>query len=586
MKKMKKLLAGCSRLVACAAALVGLVTSCRGQSAAEPDQSPSETATTRVDRLFAQWDRPDTPGCSVAISRGETMLYERGYGMSNLELRVPITSSTVFHAASVAKTFTAMSIMLLAERGRLSLDEEVRKYIPELPEYGNRLTIRHLMSHTGGLRDVFELQALSAPSDGAGEPNDPFVKILAHQRALNFAPGSEYQYSNGGYLLLATIVKRVSGQSLRAFAAANIFEPLGMRNTRFHDDVTEIIANRASGYSPGDDGTRVAMNADPGGIVGNAGLFTTASDLLRWTQNWDEVRVGTPSLLATMATPTVLSSGETASYGLSLELGEYRGTRKVGHSGGNAGFVATVVRYQEPKLAVAILCNRDDIFNVGELANRVADNYLPKTLTNSGQSQAATTSTPVHLSKEELANREGLYQNPSDQQLLQILAKDGKLMASIVGRSGSWELTPVTSSRLTFFGGLVTLDFLPDSKGRAQEIRVTEAGEPKPSLIRRVSPWVPSAVDLPAFAGDYRSAELGVTYTVLLKDSALVIRIPGRAEVVARPVLRDTFAGDLVGVVKFFRDANNRVSSFTVNTTGVRGLGFDRLKAEPCGTPR
>ena len=369
MKKMNQLVAACPKLAVIAVMSAQLLASSSAQNDGASDQPLSEPAEVRVDHLFAQWDKPDSPGCSVGISRGGELLYERGYGAANLELRVPISPATVFHAASVAKVFTAMSVMLLAERGKLSLDDDVRTYLPEFPEYGNKLTVRQLLSHTGGLRDVFELQALAAPRPGTRDPNDQFVNLLAHQRELNFAPGSDWQYSNGGYLLLAAIVKRVSGQSLRDFAAANVFGPLGMKDTRFHDDPGEVIPNRASGYSPTDTGVRVAVNADPGGIVGNAGLFTTVGDLLRWAHNFD-MGVGDQALLTAMATPMVLPGDNKTHYGLGLELAEYRGIHTVGHSGGNSGFVARIARYQEQKLAVAVLCNRDDIYNVGELAKK------------------------------------------------------------------------------------------------------------------------------------------------------------------------------------------------------------------------
>jgi|SRR5215472_1743147 len=584
MKKMNKLLAACSKLAIIAVMSAQPLASASAQTPVTSDQALSEPATVRVDHLFAQWEKSDSPGCSVGISRGGELLYERGHGAANLELGVPVTPATVFHAASVAKVFTAMSVMLLAERGKLSLDDDMRKYFPEFSEYGSRLTIRHLLSHTGGLRDVFELQALAAPSPGTRDPNDQFVKLLAHQRELNFAPGSEWQYSNGGYLLLAAIVKRVSGQSLRDFAAANIFEPLGMKDTRFHDDPREVIPNRASGYSPSETGVRVAVNADPGGIVGNAGLFTTVGDLLRWAHNFDQMKVGDQASLATMATPTVLPGGNKAHYGLGLELGEYRGTHTIGHSGGNSGFVARIVRYQEQKLAVAVLCNRDDIYNVGELADKAADVYLAKAESNSEEPRPGDGSPPAKLSAEELARNEGMYQNPSNQQLFRVFVKDGKLMAGIVGRSDAWELTAVSSTRFTFLGGLVTLEFLPGSRRQTQEIRVIDGESPNPFLIHRVNPWAPSSRDLRIFEGDYRSAELGVTYTVAVKDSALKIQVPGRDEVTVQPFAANTFAGYLVGVMKFSRDNRDRVSGFTVNTTGVRGLRFNRLKAEPCRT--
>lgn len=402
----------------------------------------------RIDRLFAQWDRSDSPGCSLAISRDGTIVYERGYGMANLELRVPLAPASVFHVASVSKSFTAMSVMLLAQRGQVSLDDEARKYITELPDYGSPLTLRHLLSHTGGLRDVFLLQGLAPPRVGSGEPNDEFVDLLARQRGLNFTPGTEYQYSNGGYLLLATIVKRVSGQSLRAFSEANIFKPLGMTDTQFHDDPTMIVANRASGYSLGNGRVSVAVNADPGGIVGNAGLYTTARDLLYWAHNFDEVRVRDRALLTAMETPAMLATGDKIPYGLGLEIGEYRGIRTVGHSGGNAGYVARIVRYADHRLAVALLCNLDSI-DVVELANSVADTYLAKTSTTPTERRAAAL--PVSLSAEQLARKEGMYRDPSNESLARLFMRDGKLMIRVEGGvAEGWELTPESASKFTF----------------------------------------------------------------------------------------------------------------------------------------
>ena len=190
-----------------------------------------------------------SPGCGVGIGRNGRIVYEHGYGISNLELGVPIAPDSVLAVASVSKQFTAMSVMLLAQRGQLSLDDEVRKYVPKLPDYGTRLTIRHLLTHTSGLRDGLGLLGWAAPSDGRGDPNEAVLTMLTRQGGLNFTPGTEYQYNNGAYNLLGSLVKRVSGQSLRAFADANVFRPLGMTHTHFHDDPAMIIPNRASGYS-------------------------------------------------------------------------------------------------------------------------------------------------------------------------------------------------------------------------------------------------------------------------------------------------------------------------------------------------
>jgi CubicO group peptidase (beta-lactamase class C family) len=325
-------------------------------------QTRGASPSARVDKLFAQWNKSDSPGCSVAISQNGVPLYERGYGMANVELKVPITPATILPAASVSKQFTAMSIVLLAQRGQLSLDDEVQKFIPDWIGKGSPITSRHLLAHTSGLRDAFLLEGLAPPREDGGDRNEAIVKALARTRGLNFTPGSEFQYNNGAYTLLANIVKRVSGQSFRAFTDANIFKPLGMTHTHFHDDPTMIVPNRAYGYHQDAAGLHVALRADPGGILGNAGLFTTAHDMLLWEENFASVRVGEPAMLAAMQTPVIPTGwSEGSSYGFGLEIAKYRGLRTVGHGGGDQGVGAYVVRYPDQKFAVAALCNLDNI---------------------------------------------------------------------------------------------------------------------------------------------------------------------------------------------------------------------------------
>lgn len=266
--------------------------------------TPTASMPARVDRLFATWNRPDSPGCGVGVSRNGAVIYEHGYGMANLERRIPITSSTVFHLASITKAFTAMSALLGAERGLLSLDDDVSKYIPDWSNREHRVTIRHLLTHTSGLRDAYLLQGW-APNNG--NSTDAFIKILSRQRGLNSVPGAEYQYNNGGYLLLGRILERATGQTLGAFADANIFKPLGMTAAYFNGDPVRTAPDHASGYSPQVNGWRLVPEAS--GYAGNAGMMSGVRDLLLWANNFANPRVGTPALLADMQTATVLTGG-------------------------------------------------------------------------------------------------------------------------------------------------------------------------------------------------------------------------------------------------------------------------------------
>lgn len=551
----------------------------KNRNAAKVNQSPAGSVAARVDKLFAQWNRSDSPGCSLGVSRNGVTVYERGYGMANLELGIPITPASVFHVASVSKPFTAMSILLLAQRGKLSLDDEVRKYIPEWADHGSQITIRHLLTHTSGLRDAFMLEGLAPPREDGGDRNDRIVKILARARGLNFTPGAEFQYNNGGYTLLANIVKRVSGQSFRSFTDAHIFKPLGMMHTHFHDDPTTIVPNRASGYHQDARGMHLALHADPGGILGNAGLFTTARDLLLWEQNFADARVGTPALLSAMQTPVIPTGWpDNSSYGLGLEIGPYRGLRTVGHAGGDPGYVAYVVRYPDQGFSVALLCNVDDV-PLTRLAQSVADIYLSDVLAKSPASSASAMPPHVSLSTEQLASKVGLYYDPVTESVGRIFLRDGKLRASEGADEGeSVELTAVSENRFVVSGTPIVAEFVPAAAGRPQAVRVTGVG-PKPVVSQQVTTsFAPSSMELRAFQGEYTSAEVEGTYTLAVRDSGLVIQIPGRTDIVLQPILPDVFAGAIVGVVKFSRTVGGAVTGFTANSSGARGLRFDRVK--------
>ena len=549
--------------------VIGLMT-LAACSRGHRDPTPAD-----VDALFSPWNKAGSPGCSVAVSRNGTVLYEHGYGMANLELGVPITTETILGAASISKQFTAMSILLLAERGRLSIDDEVSKYIPEWVNQESHVTIRHLLTHTSGLREGFTLLGLAQQSPEENM-NDAMVRVLARQRGVNFAPGAEWQYNNGGYNLLGSIVKRVSGQSLRDFAESNIFRPLGMKNSQFRDSRGLIIPHVASGYSI--DGTGVHPDSETPGVVGNDGLYTTPRDLLLWEQNFEDVRVGTAELMAAMQKPAMLTSGKTTGYGFGLFIGKYRGLRTVEHSGGDRGISSNLVRYPDQKLAIALLCNSDAI-NPIILTHKLTDLYLGDVLgapSGSGSPAAAK----VTLKESELAGRAGYYHVTSDPGLadLQVSVRDGKLIGhSFYDDGQDFDLIPMDATHVRA-PGPTTLEFVPAALGHPPEWHLTgEFGSLRGVLQQQVT-FKPSAADLRALVGDYRSAEILASYDIVLRDSDLAIQPPGGAEVRLRPLGRDLFACDGLGVLRFLRGTRGDVTGFTMNRYNLRGLRFDRFR--------
>lgn len=335
-------------------------------------------AAARVDPIFARWNA-STPGCAVGVGVDGATVLERAFGMADLERDVANTADTIFEAGSVSKQFTAAAVLLLARDGKLSLDDPVRKYIPELPDYHVPLTIRHMLTHTSGLRDWGEVAGIAGwPRGRRVHTHAHVLDIVSRQSALNFTPGTDWSYSNTGYNLAAIIVSRVSGQSFSDFSRDRIFMPLGMSHTSWRDDYTRIVKHRAIAYAPSDDGYREEMPFE--NVYGNGGLLTTVGDLLRWNENFVSPKVGDRAFVAEEQTPGRFNDGRPHDYALGLYVRPYRGVREISHSGSTAGYRAFLVRYPDQHVSVAVLCNSANA-NPTQYAHAVADLYVGSAFT-------------------------------------------------------------------------------------------------------------------------------------------------------------------------------------------------------------
>jgi CubicO group peptidase (beta-lactamase class C family) len=542
------------------------------------DQAAQKSLTDKVDQLFGQWDKPDSPGCALGVIRNGQFVYKRGYGMANLEYNIPISPTSIFEIASMSKQFTAMSIALLARQGKLSLDDDIRKYLPEMPQYQKPVTIRHLIHHTSGIRDYGVLMFYAGiPTEDIHSDEDMFhlmarptdedvLAFLARQKDLNFTPGSEHLYSNSGYLLLAQIVKRVSGKSLRQFAEENIFKPLGMTNTHFHDDLTLIVKNRAVGYSPIEGGgfSQVVTNFDR---VGNAGVMTSVEDLLLWDRNFYENKLGGGmDLINEMVTPGVFANGE--GYAFGLRSSQYGGLRVITHGGDGAGFKANLIRFPEQRFSVICLCNLRNI-NANRLAYQVATIYLADQL----RRPAATSPSPVNLSVQEHATKTGIYWNPIDEDMWILSLKDGKLVDL-----GGAVLSPLANERFQVVGQRRQLIFETSRQGgRPLRLRqIDEGGEP--AIYEAVQAMTPTPAQLNEYAGNYYSEELDVTYTLSVQGGKLTLRRRRSKDMPLDPVFTDAFMRDDLGLLRFTRNRQNRVTGLLLTAGRVRRLRFEIRK--------
>jgi CubicO group peptidase (beta-lactamase class C family) len=440
-------------------------------AAVAPCQTSGDELTEKVDKLFAAWNKADSPGCAIAIIKDGKIIYARGYGMANLEHNVPITKTTVFYIASTSKQFTAAAIALLSQRNKLALDDPIRKYLPELPELYQPVTLRHLIHHTSGIRDFQTLLDVQGRTDDVNTEQD-VIELLARQKQLNFKPGEQFEYSNSGYFLLGVIVKRVSGQSLREFAAENVFNPLGMKNTHFHDDRGLVVKNRASGYVPRRSGgySLYATNFD---LVGNGGLMTTVEDLFLWDQNFYENKLsGGRDFIAQLMTEGTLNNGDKTNYAFGLELGVYKGLRTTAHSGGFPGFVTEMLRFPEQRFTAICLSNVRGTLDSTALAYRIADIYLanefkpqPSQTSSAPAPRPATTAAPLFsLSPAQMAEYAGDYYSEELQVTYRVRIERDKLFIRY-RQVIDGELAPSSKDYFKIYG-VVVIQFTRDDQNR------------------------------------------------------------------------------------------------------------------------
>ncbi len=333
----------------------------------------ADERTDKVDKLFAKWDSTVSPGAALAIIKDGKIIYKRGYGMANLEHNIPITPATVFRIGSNSKQFTAASIAILSVEGKISLDDDLHRYIPEIPQYEKPITIKHLIYHTSGLRNYTSLLSLKGyRPDGDSLTMEETLEILARQKSLNFDPGEEYSYCNSGYFLMSIIVKRVTGKSLNDFAQERIFKPLGMKNTLFRDNFTMIVKNRADAYSLLEKGFRI--NTTNWNTMGAGGVYTTVYDFFLWDQAFYNNRLG-KELMELIQKPGILNNGKKLDYAFGLRIGKYKGLKTVSHSGSWVGFRSAFIRFPEQRFSVVCLANLSTM-SPSSLSRQIADIYL------------------------------------------------------------------------------------------------------------------------------------------------------------------------------------------------------------------
>jgi CubicO group peptidase (beta-lactamase class C family) len=521
----------------------------------------------RVDSVFSFVER-GAPGCALGIIQDGKLAYGRGYGVANLDWGVPITTSTVFDIGSVTKQFTAAAVALLDLEGVLHVDDEVHRWIPELPEYEHPITVRQLLNHTSGVRDYLTLMDLQGFEFANVFDELDGVELIARQQGLNFRPGSEFLYSNSGYLLLANIVRRATGQSMRAFLEARFFDPLGMAHTSIWDDNTEILAERATGYSPGGQSWEIdhAWNFQMGG---DGQVITSVDDLVRWDALFYDPVVGGQPLLDHLHTRGILNSGDTIPYAMGLNVDVYHGLRRVRHGGAWAGFRAHLVRFPEQHTSAAVLCNRGDADAGGyamAVMDRVLADQLPPAVTEAEASEGAPPAA-VTLSPEQLQRWVGVYRTPDRPNFWRFEVRDGALHAVLP--NGSLVLRPLSETRFVAEEYGLPVGFQPQTEEWPEGVRVGG------TVFLRQPPVTLTNAERAALEGAYYSSELDAVYEIRTRAGQLELHRPNRDPIPFWPAPDDEFEGGGVAYV-LERDPTGRPSGFRVYAGRVTGIRFEK----------
>ncbi len=524
----------------------------------------------QMEQLLAPWDRSSSPGFAVAVVDKGAVVYKKGYGIANLEYDIPIGPATVFHIASVSKQFTVFAILLLERAGMLSLEDDVRKYIPELADFGVTITLRHLASHTSGLRDQWDILAMAGWRMDDIITTEHVMKLVGAQKELNFKPGDEFLYCNTGFTLLAEVVARLTNMSFAEFTKIKIFDSLKMKNTFFYDDYERIVRNRAYSYQTSDTGLKKSVLNFSN--VGPTGLFTTVEDLSLWAMNFSDPIIGDSEMFKTMDTPAVLNNGESFGGALGQFVGTYKGLKEIQHAGSDAGYRSYLTRFPNEDLSVIILSNSADI-KPDWLAHEIVDIYLQNKIQIQRKEPLPSPKPRVGklLSKKNgLHKYKGKYKLSSNS-LIGVDINNGKLTYQIDG-DGKHHLEAISYNKFYAKSTNTQIHFNADEQGIIRSMNLIMGG--KNSKAQKLV-----TTQLQDFTGSFYSGELSTTYTIQLIQGKLIVKHQRIQDFELFPLGEDAFKARpwFFKNIKFIRNKNNEIIGCRVSSNRAKNVAFKKI---------
>ncbi len=549
--------------------LAGTINQLQAQSA-DPIMVTSSMEES-IDEIFKDYNAITKPGASVAVIKNGEIVFKKGYGSANMEYDIPVTPSTIFHVASVSKQFTVYSILLLADQGKLSLDDDIRKYIPEVPDFGKLITLRHLATHTSGIRDQWDLLSMAGWRNDDVITKEHILKLVAKQKTLNFEPGAEYNYCNTGFTLLAEVVARISGKSFCQFTKDNIFEPLQMTNSQFYDDHERIVRNRAYSYEPTKSGYKKSVLSFAN--VGATSLFTTVEDISLWGHHLNRPSAQIKPIVEQMNTLAVLNNGKTFGGAYGQFVTPYKGLKQIQHGGADAGYRSYLGRFPDQDLAVSVFSNFGNSRPAG-LSLQVADLFLAAEMDTSKDVKKVKSPKTISLNSKELAAFENHFWNEQSSLSRRIYVKNDTLRYNR-GGTNETPLAPIAKNKFMMLNvaGLVTVEF----KTEAGKDKMIVYQENQPNFIAVAYKHVDSStVDLKQYEGSFYSEELDTRYVFAVVNGTLVAKHHRNSDIPNRMIKADYFNNPARVQLQFVRDANKVITGLNATTGRVRNLWFQK----------
>lgn len=530
-----------------------------------------------IDQIFSEWNKSDVPGAALGIVKEGKIIYANGYGSADLEHDLNITQSSVFYIGSVSKQFVTFAVLLLEEQGKLNLDDKIQKYLPDFPEYETPLTIRHFIHHTSGVRDYLTLMSLKGRSYLDHIENEEVYDLIKSQEVLNFPPGEKYLYSNSCYFMLAMIIEKAAGESLKKFAQANIFDPLGMKNSMFYDDNRELIKNKAFSYEKNDKGgfNNLIMRFD---LVGSGGVYSSVEDLYLWDQNFynNKLGKGGQAIIDKMHNEGLLNSGKSSGYAFALQNGNYKGLKTVSHGGSLAGYRSQLMRFPNQKFSVIVLANREDAnptrksFDVADVMLKGQFVIAPKKKSTEKKAITKTSKKSKATTKFTLLQQVGDYEIQSGA-IASISVKNDSLFVTQKWNGSSYTIGNTDMNTFEIPGNKTIQFIFSDLKGKSTQI-LTVFQNGRETVAKRKELISLTEKELNAYKGSYYSKEIDASYQIVVKDNRLQLKMPNETPMDLEASKKDIFTSDGI-TIRFIRK-NGVISGLKVDAGRVKNLKF------------